>query len=247
MGHVRADGYSERVPVALLGPDDELARRELPTGVISAALLFGSRARGDFTEHSDLDVLIVCSRDTRRTNAFALKRLGARPVIHTWATLQRLVDSDWLFAYHLWKEGKPLWDPDERLMEVLRPVTPEDPVIRTQILLHHDELDRYANTNRWGGDTMFPLAHLFRVTKRVCMLANARHRLYIFNRRAALATCADLFPKAAEPIRCLSALEPWYLETLGRRSADGRRGAADSGRLAQSVVAAKSLIEYVSR
>lgn len=225
--YVRGGRYPRNVAVALLGPEVELARQRLPTSLIGAALLFGSRARGDYTGDSDVDLLIVCSDGAPPRSTQALKSLGSlgvRAVIHTWPTLRSLVRSDWLFTYHLRNEGKPLWDPEGQLMDVLRPVIPSEAEIRGQIFAHHADLDRYSDLERWSNDTLFPFAHLFRVTKRVCMLANARHGEFVFNRRQRLsrAHCYSPMPQSlsgAFQVWSLGISRLWVVAQLTRDAA----------------------------
>lgn len=75
--------------------------------VIVAQTLFGSRARGDFTEASDVDLLVVTDDDfTRHSNVSGIS-LSAYPLVD----LERMAAGGDLFLFHVLNEGKPLYDP----------------------------------------------------------------------------------------------------------------------------------------
>jgi hypothetical protein len=78
---------------------------------ISAVLLFGSRARGDHEEGSDLDLLFVTSEPQPRHRAVDHISLSLYPLN---TLLDRAAGGD-LFVCHLVYEAKPIYDPTGEL------------------------------------------------------------------------------------------------------------------------------------
>lgn len=86
---------------------------------ISVAL-FGSTARGDIDEISDIDVLVAAdSRDSASHVLQDVTSRGWHPTFFTWKRLvSSALDGD-LFVRHLQLESRILVDPDERLAHTL--------------------------------------------------------------------------------------------------------------------------------
>lgn len=86
---------------------------------ISAVALFGSRARGDHDEGSDVDLLFITSELQPRHRAVNNLSLSLYPMDKL---LSRAADGD-LFLLHLTSEAKPIYDPAgdfARLRETFR-------------------------------------------------------------------------------------------------------------------------------
>ena len=78
-----------------------------PTMTISAVLLFGSRARGDYDAGSDVDLLFVTGEPQPRHHAVGNLSLSLYPIDKL---LSQAADGD-LFVFHLVSEAKPIYDP----------------------------------------------------------------------------------------------------------------------------------------
>jgi len=96
---------------------DALVREFRPRKIF----LFGSRARGDSREHSDLDLLVVLDRiEDRRETRDALRRAVPRlPVsVDVWAAdpedIVRTGDSVGSFLYPVLREGEVVYGVDDR-------------------------------------------------------------------------------------------------------------------------------------
>jgi hypothetical protein len=94
-------------------------------------LLYGSRARGDFLDHSDFDVLRLAPGDFR---TFKVGRLS----VSTYTAAQLASASGTLFGTHLLRDGRILYDPSGELTDALHRIEPAAP----QMLL--DTVHRYS-------------------------------------------------------------------------------------------------------
>jgi len=81
---------------------------------ISAVALFGSRARGDGDETSDVDLLLFTNEDEPRHVTMGNISLSLYPLAH----LLGLASNGDLFACHLALEAKPIHDPDGQLAQL---------------------------------------------------------------------------------------------------------------------------------
>jgi hypothetical protein len=83
-------------------------------------LLYGSRARGDYLDHSDFDVLRLARGDF---HTFKLRRLS----VSTYTAEQLGGASGTLFGTHLLRDGRVLFDPAGELAEALSLIAPATP------------------------------------------------------------------------------------------------------------------------
>lgn len=81
---------------------------------ISAIALFGSRARGDGDQSSDVDLLLITSEEKPRHEAMGQLSLSFYP----WADLLHRAGKGDLFVCHLALESKAIYDPDHQLREL---------------------------------------------------------------------------------------------------------------------------------
>ena len=86
----------------------------------AAFAVFGSAARGDNDRFSDSDLLIVSDDRTALMGMRAeYDAAGWSCTAYSWKRLQRAADQGSLFVQHLKQESKILWDPSDRLANVL--------------------------------------------------------------------------------------------------------------------------------
>lgn len=84
--------------------------------------LFGSHARGNFDERSDVDILMISDSDDTNyvTEYFAGKYVGKIDVSHySYVGLLPLINKGSLFASHLKKEAIPLFQRSKKLKNLL--------------------------------------------------------------------------------------------------------------------------------
>jgi len=82
---------------------------------VHSILLFGSRARGSSTDHSDLDVAVVLD-DADRSTAHAVEQAKWRALpleafmhVNLVTLSQKQLESQCRFSFTLQREGIPLW------------------------------------------------------------------------------------------------------------------------------------------
>lgn len=78
---------------------------------VAATLLFGSLARGDHSEGSDTDLLMINLND--ETRHVSIGRLSL--FLYPWCQLEQNARNGDLFVCHLVREARPLIDPDSYL------------------------------------------------------------------------------------------------------------------------------------
>jgi predicted nucleotidyltransferase len=212
-----ADCVAERRDLA-----EQLCGKLRAVDGVSAVAVFGSTGRGDATEDSDLDLLVITTTraDPRRVRGICreVRSPKVSPVLHTWRTFERLKKEDWLFVKHVCDEGITLWDRDAEFGARCRVSFPGDRTVTTEIRAYAEGLERLGDLERYGDDFLFPLANVYGLTKRVAMLANSRAGLSTFNREQALGTCAELYPQASRDLMNTAALAPFYAKTRGVHS-----------------------------
>ena len=96
--------------------------------------LFGSHARGEIDEGSDVDVLVVYDERelSNELTASLIDRYGENVDLshYSYAGLAKLVDQRALFAWHLRREGVPVFHRKGRLEGMLQDMKPYDAHIR---------------------------------------------------------------------------------------------------------------------
>jgi predicted nucleotidyltransferase len=76
-----------------------------------AQTLFGSRARGDHSDNSDVDLLLVTTDQYTFHSEVAGVSVSSYPLVD----LRQKASTGDLFLYHVLFEGRPLYDPDKHL------------------------------------------------------------------------------------------------------------------------------------
>ena len=80
---------------------------------LKRVVLFGSRSRGDFYPHSDIDLLLVSDEFpddwfTRQAKLYFLKLKQIEPIGYTTTEIHRMVDEGNTFIENVFREGKEI-------------------------------------------------------------------------------------------------------------------------------------------
>lgn len=188
---------------------------------LDAVWLFGSVAREEADVTSDIDLLLVSSRPMRGR---AIRTLIPNDsvarfsfVCHTWESLESQRKRDWSFFVHLHEDGKALYDPGDRLSDLLGSTTvPTEPHLINELLEEDAFLQRFEDLRRFDNNYLFPLARLFSVAKYVCMLDNTASGVIEFDRQRAFDVFRRRHPRAAPHVETVRRLWPFLARTQGR-------------------------------
>jgi predicted nucleotidyltransferase len=150
----------------------ETALASIPT--IDAAAVFGSVARAQADERSDIDLLLVSQAPLRVT--FVRDQLAqsvdlavAAFVVKTWKRLEQMRHHGGFFFRHLQTEAKVLADKTGRLEGLLAPpLAPIDETFYRESI--RGGLALYKEPERLGNFHLFALAHLYALAKRAALL-----------------------------------------------------------------------------
>ena len=218
---------------------------------IEGVLLYGSVARGDTSDSSDIDLLVIGARGERTTRdlrrAVALLDPDGRAsfVFHTGETFDGIVRDGSRFLVHLRLEGQALLDRSGRLARFMGgPWTPVS--VEEEIATELARLANYRRPEVFGGRFLFALAHVFTIGKAIVMARLADEGLFEFNRRKAFCEFVLRHPAAEADVNEIASLEPFRARTrrepqvlpyepTGDRGAEGlRRGVAAVYRVASA-------------
>lgn len=174
-------------------------------------VLFGSAARGDYADHSDVDLLIVHDDLVPED---LLDDLDPRisPSFYDRARLSRLQRQSPLFANHLAREGKVLHDLDgaiSRTLADVRDLRCEDAnaiALKTQRRLHHV----LADPEFKPGD-LSSLGELYALAKQSALLVSAERREYEFGRSRAFGELMHTKSFLRKDVEKAQRLEPAWL------------------------------------
>jgi predicted nucleotidyltransferase len=191
---------------------------------VDAICLFGSAARGDSNEWSDVDLLVVGS-DPRLTPT-ALLRVISRDVSRDKVTLlyylrdelQDMFAAGLSFTKHLQREAIVLYDPTSFLTTLLTKDTENPARSKEELAARLEELDVYSDLRLFKDNFLFVLARLYSIGKSVVMLALAHANEPEFRRDVAFARFAERHPELEGDVKTVSSLRPFYQVVTGRES-----------------------------
>jgi predicted nucleotidyltransferase len=190
-------------------------------GVIGIALL-GSVARGDTTESSDVDLLVICAQTIGRGRLqSSLPRRFRKRVSLLCTTpedLNRQLDQGLYFIEHVRREGETLYDPRGVLKRFFD--APFSPDIGRELRSLVRRLRLYDRLEPFDTYHLFPLAHLYGIGKRVVILGTASAGTPHFNKKHAFAALQAFDSTLTQDLQVISELSPFY-RVVGERPHQG--------------------------
>lgn len=189
---------------------------------VNAICLYGSVARGEEREGSDIDLLVVGS-DPTLTASELRKRLPGKlreePVAlayHTPQSLGAYLHRWSRFAAHVRREGEVLFDSGGWLQQALAEEIPIS--TRDELAAQERHLENYDDLKRFGGYFLLPLAHLYSIGRGVIFALLAERGHLEFDQERAMSYLEGEAPEATEEIRLVARLRP-FRERVARRGA----------------------------
>jgi predicted nucleotidyltransferase len=195
---------AEQVTTAMVGAFPE----------VSGVCLFGSVARGDDDDRSDIDLFVIGSDpDLTPSQIRRRLRLQNRPpkvsiVYHTPKTLERYMATGSRFLVHLQLEGEVLYD-QAGLLRSIQDQPPLSTPIDAEIEGQLGRLQLFDRPQRFNGNFLFPLSHVFAAGKAIVMAILATNEIYEFNRDAAFDAFVARFPDSQDDVETLRRLAPF--------------------------------------
>jgi predicted nucleotidyltransferase len=192
---------------------------------IEGICLYGSVARGDTNDWSDIDLLVIGS-ESHISSARLLKTIrreyqSVQVSILYFATTNFLArcNREALFVAHVLREGRVLYDRRGVLRKMLTLPTPSKVRMRDEIRARLSHLDVYEKLERFNGNFLFCLAHLYSIGTGIIMLCLAKRGLLEFNREQAFRRFAILHPSLADDVAMVAETRPFY-NLVSRRSTE---------------------------
>lgn len=185
---------------------------------VEAVFLFGSVARGDLHEASDIDLLILGS-DVELSPAVLLHKLPdeLRDVklsllYYSLDEFRQMLATASPFAKHLRLEARILYDPDGVLAALLKDMNAyQEMDVKRELQIRMTQLSVYNDLEMFKGNFLFVLSDLYSIGKSVVMLALVVEGTPEFNREAAFARFVERHPEMISEVETVARLRPFYL------------------------------------
>ncbi len=211
---MQADRLSPAVIAA-----DAIEALETHPNVIGLCLI-GSVARGDDRPDSDVDVLVVVRE--RQTPSELLAQLPKRLrsqrlalICKSRHALAQMAQDGSLFLAHARMEGRLAYDP-EGLLQAAFDVSTRTPLdISRELRSRAASLRHYRHLDRFGGNFLFALAHLYGLGKGAAIARSAQAGTPTFVKSNALEELASDHPELREDVKVIQRLRPFYDLTRG--------------------------------
>jgi predicted nucleotidyltransferase len=188
---------------------------------IEGVCLFGSVARDDHCQTSDIDLLVL-GRDPELTPG-PLRHLLAGALqdqisitYHTQDSLATYLRRWSRFGVHLRTEGQILFDRHGHLRSALDVDSPFSTKQELDLQLQH--LAIFEHLERFGGRFLFPLAHLYGIGRTVVFALLAERGIFEFNQERAFDRLRTLVLEADQDVAIVASLRPFSQLAQGRPS-----------------------------
>jgi predicted nucleotidyltransferase len=220
-------------------------------GDVRAICLFGSAAREQADDQSDIDVLVVVPDTVDASKMRERVRLiqtddRAQVRLMTEGRLRDAFTGGTVFAAHLAHEGQVVVDRDGALTALLES-HPKDAPVRETAKNLASQLQAYDDLRWCGGYYLFCLSDLYAWGRSGSMLAVTRAGEFEFDRENVFTRLVVVHPDLAAPAQVIRRLRPFWETVNGRRHSSlpfppvGAHAQAIEARDACRAILAKSL------
>lgn len=196
-----------------------LFRFLLETFSAKTIILFGSTARGEQSNTSDIDILLVTENKIKRRDAvkiipekiFPKYKMGLS--IYSTKQITSSYMSGSLFMAHLLSEGKVVYDDGffSKLSSV--PFVLSLPRMRLSLEIFNERLELTNNLQIYNKHFVRVLSDFYTMAKNIAFIILAYNGSLVFNRKKAFDMLKEKYPSYKDTIEPLERLEPFYLRT----------------------------------
>lgn len=186
---------------------------------VRTVILFGSTARGDTTNRSDIDLLLITQQ---RSNKRAIKRLIPQSLmpskklclsVYSAEQIHSAYVNGSLFMTHLIKEGKILYD-DGFFKELCsNPFTISSSRMKLSLKIFEQRLETANNIEMYNKHFIRLYSDFYSMAKGIAFMILANNGQYVFNRKEAFDLLSNKYPDYKQTIKKLQALEPFFIKT----------------------------------
>lgn len=192
----------------------------LPT--VEGVCLFGSLARGEPDEWSDIDLLVIGRDDELRPTVL----LGLLPerlsnqrlslVCYSTAELDDLFNAGSSFVDHIRHEGQVLYDPHGVLDRVLHDRFAPQLNVAEELGAELERLNVYDDLSLFKGNFSFCLAQIYAIGKAVVILGLLAEGQREYSRERAFAAFRERHPEVGVEVDTVAGLRPFYRRVTRR-------------------------------
>lgn len=210
------------IPLAAIAAEAVEGLKILPN--VIGLCVIGSVARGDDRPGSDIDILVVV-RERQSPSGLLdelpeqLRERRLSLICKSQDALAGMARDGSLFLAHARMEGRIVYDLCGLLRSAFQ-VSARTPLDTSRELSSRlASLRHYRDLDRFGGNFLFALAHLYGLAKGVAIARSAEAGTPTFIKSDALAAIATEHPEYREDVEVLQRLRPFYDLTRGHRVA----------------------------
>lgn len=229
---------------------DELQRafrRVSPSAGIYGLVLFGSSARGDSTDSSDLDFVVFAQDRESFHSARTLVLIQAKSVSNRPATVQWFSPKSFTreiarypsFAAHLIDEGVVLHETPvlRDLRDQAASALEDKEALERELLLRVRNLRSFLDTKRFNGEYVPSLAHLYSIGRAVVIVKLLQRGVHEYSWRTIFRSYGNICPACREDLRHVEALRQYF---------EFAQGVSDSSPTTEPMKDGETILQVVS-